>query len=153
MIDQFGLPITGRDTTALAAYDRGVWNLMTLSHDPVADAQAAIGADPGLVMGHCLHAALHLLGTEASLKPEAMKGIAAARGLAASATARERGHIDALSRFADGSMGEAAEAWEAVLIDHPQDALALYAAHQCDFFLGRASELRDRPARPRKKSH
>jgi hypothetical protein len=34
-----------------------------------------------------------------------------------------------------------------VLVENPSDALAMFAAHQGDFFLGQSSELRDRVAR------
>lgn len=147
MIDRFGSHLTGSDRSAVAHYDRAVWNLMTLSNDPVADAKAALEADPGLVMGHCLSAALLLLGTEKALLPAAQKAIGRARQTGKSATMREQHHIAALSAFAGGSFGDAARHWETLLTDNPEDALAMFCAHQCDFFLGQSSELRDRPAR------
>ena len=145
--DQFGCAVSTSSPAAVTALDRAAWNLMTMSHDPVADVQEALAADPGLVMGHCLHAALQLLGTERQLLPGAKQAIAAAVANASHATDRERGHIAAVSAFAEGSMEGALGHWERVLTDHPEDALAMYCAHQGDFFLARSSELRDRVAR------
>ena len=145
--DQFGCVLSTASPQAIVAFDCAAWNLMTMSHDPVADVQEALIADPAMVMGHCLHAALQLLGTEKQHLPGAEQALAAAALHAKSATGRERGHIAALRSFADGSIAGAIDHWERVLTEHPDDALAMYCAHQGDFFLARSSELRDRVAR------
>ena len=145
--DQFGCALATVSQEAVAAFDRASWNLMTMSHDPVADVQTALVADPELVMGHCLHAALHLLGTDSRQLPEARGALAAAETNVARASERERGHVAALRSFANGSIEGALAHWERLLTEHPDDALAMYCAHQGDFFLARSSELRDRVAR------
>ena len=144
--DQFGCVLSSDNREATALFDKATWNFMTLSFDPVADVGEALAADPQHVMGHCLSAALCLLGTEKQLLPGAKAAIAAAT-LVHHANERERGHIAALDAFASGSMASALEHWEHVLIAHPGDALAMYCAHQTDFFLARSSELRDRVTR------
>jgi tetratricopeptide (TPR) repeat protein len=42
---------------------------------------------------------------------------------------------------------DACAVWEDILVEHPNDAIAMFAAHQGDFFLGQLGELRDRVAR------
>ncbi len=144
--DQFGCILSSDNPVATAAFDRATWNVMTLSHDPVADVQQALAADGEHVMANCLAAALQLLGTDKQMLSGAQAAIAAAKQ-APRATDRESGHIAALEAFAMGSMDGALGHWERVLVDHPDDALAMYCAHQTDFFLARSTELRDRVAR------
>ena len=145
--DQFGTAVSTTSEAALGHYDRAVWNLLTLSNDPVADVTAATTEDPSLVMGHCLTAMLNLLGTDKALLPAANDAINLAKAHAKSASPREQAHITALQAFARGGFGEATEHWERILVETPTDVLAMYAAHQGDFFLGVSSELRDRVAR------
>ncbi len=44
-------------------------------------------------------------------------------------------------------MPEAAEVWEKILLDHPNDLLALKFAHDTYFYLGKAEQIRDSIAR------
>lgn len=146
--DAFGLTLTATDAFAVRRLDEGVQQLLVLRNDPLAAAEAAAAADPGLVMAHVLKGVLCVLGTEKSLLPDARAALEAARAAArGSALPRERLHLDALAAWLDGRLVSACAAWEAILVDHPCDALAMFAAHQGDFFLGQSSELRDRVAR------
>jgi tetratricopeptide (TPR) repeat protein len=135
------------DTAAVARYDAAIGKLLVLRNDPMAEVDAAVSIDPGLVMGHMLKGVLCVLGTDRSMLPHASAALAAAQRVASGSTQREQGHIAALAAWIDGRLFDACACWERVLVDHPNDALAMFAAHQGDFFLGQSSELRDRPAR------
>jgi tetratricopeptide (TPR) repeat protein len=145
--DAFGVPLSGGDAAAVARYDAALGKLLVLRNDPMAEVDAAVVIDPGLVMGHVLKGVLFVLGTDRSALPDARAALAAAQAVAGGATQREMGHIAALSAWVDGRLFEACACWERVLVEHPTDALAMFAAHQGDFFLGQSSELRDRVAR------
>jgi hypothetical protein len=71
------------------------------------------------------------------------------RALAATATARERAHLQALQWVARGPLaGSACRVWDELLVEHPRDALALQWAQLFDFYRGDAVNLlRQRPAR------
>lgn len=57
---------------------------------------------------------------------------------------RERLHLEAALRLAEGSMHTACEVWEKILQSHPTDMLAIKAAHDCYFYLGKdISRLRE----------
>ena len=78
----------------------------------------------------------------------AFNNLDAARALVVEATpARERAHLDALALVLDGRWCAACKLWDALLIDHPRDALALQWAQLWDFYRGDALSLRARPAR------
>ncbi len=145
--DQFGVVVTSGDTAAIRQFDVAVSKLMTFNNDPVAEVEKATSIDPGLVMGHVLKGLLCVLGTEKSFLPDASAALAAGQASAKGATARERQHLRALEAWIDGRLHAACAAWESILVEQPDDALAMFAAHQGDFFLGQSSELRDRVAR------
>jgi tetratricopeptide (TPR) repeat protein len=145
--DQFGVPLTSGDHAAVAHYDTAVSKLITFNNDPVAEVDQATTLDARFVMGHVLKGLLCVLGTEKSLLPDAKAALAAGHAVADGATARERQHLTALEAWTEGRFLDACAGWEAILVDRPDDALAMLAAHQGDFFLGQSSELRDRVAR------
>jgi hypothetical protein len=145
--DQFGVGVTSGDAAAVRQYDSAVAKLMIFNNDPVAEVDRATGIDPGLVMGHVLKGLLCVLGTEKSLLPDAEAALAAGKAVAKGASLREQMHLHALETWIDGRLNDACAAWESILVDQPNDALAMLAAHQGDFFLGQSSELRDRVAR------
>jgi tetratricopeptide (TPR) repeat protein len=145
--DQFGLMVTSADAAAVRRFDIAVAKLLTFNNDPVAEVDQATAIDPGLVMGHALKGLLCVLGMEKSLLPDARAALAAGKAAAEGASARERRHLVALEAWIDGRFKDACSAWEDILVEYPNDGLAMMAAHQGDFFLGQSSELRDRVAR------
>jgi tetratricopeptide (TPR) repeat protein len=145
--DQFGAMVTSGDAAAVRQFDVAVARLMIFNNDPVAEVDKATAIDPGLVMGHVLKGLLCVLGTEKSLLPDACAALEAARAVSSGASDREQLHLQALGAWIDGRLGDACAIWERTLVDNPNDALAMLAAHQGDFFLGQSSELRDRVAR------
>jgi tetratricopeptide (TPR) repeat protein len=145
--DQFGAMVTTGDAAAVRQFDVAVARLMTFNNDPLAEVDKAIAIDPGLVMGHVLKGLLCVLGTERQLLPDARAALEAARAVSSGASDREQLHLQALDAWIDGRLGDACASWERSLVDNPNDALAMLAAHQGDFFLGQSIELRDRVAR------
>lgn len=149
LADAFGVPLTARDGAAVERYDAAVGQLLVLRNDPIALADDALAIDPTLVMAHVLKGVACVLGTERAALPDAIDSLAAGLHAAtdADATPRELGHLAALAAWVDGRLHDACAQWERVLVDDPNDALAMLSAHQGDFFLGQSSELRDRVAR------
>jgi tetratricopeptide (TPR) repeat protein len=145
--DVRGLPVTASSAASVAAYDQALESLLSFTGDPLGTVEAALRADPGFVLGHCLRADLLLLATDRRYVPEALGSIVRAEELAADATQREQWHVAAARAWADGEFQRAADLWERALLEAPRDALALIAAHQADFFLGASQSLRDRIAR------
>lgn len=142
--DRLGLTLSGTGDAALAHYERGVSELQRFVGDPVGSANAAIAAAPDFVMAHVLKGWLYGLSTEREAMGVASDCHAMAAGLAA--TARERAHVEALGRLANGHWHDAGRILEQLTIEYPRDALALQAGHQIDFFTGNARMLRDRIA-------
>ena len=145
--DQFNVPLTAGDPAAVRHYDAAVSKLMIFNNDPVAEVDMATAIDPRLVMGHVLKGLLCVLGTEKCLLLDAQAALAAAKVASGDATGRELKHLRGLESWIDGRLHDACAVWEDILVEQPDDALAMLAAHQGDFFLGQSSELRDRVAR------
>ena len=61
--DRWGVPVRAGSADAAALLDEAIEDLATLGGDPVADAEAAVGADDSLVLGHIYRAYLNLYGT------------------------------------------------------------------------------------------
>jgi tetratricopeptide (TPR) repeat protein len=146
--DQFGVEQATADAQAVRHFDRALLKLLTLNNDPLEEADRALTSDPAFVMPHVLKGLVYVLGTDPSLHPVARQALAAAQALTSGQrTERERKHVAALRAWLAGQFHDAVALWESILLDHPADALAMFAAHQADFLLGASSELRDRVAR------
>ena len=145
--DNRGNPVSAATPAALAHYERATDLFLGFSAKAADAAEAAVAADPGFVMGHCLKAGLAAIANEKTFEPQARPAVEAAERLAASANRRERGHIAALRAFLDGEWRKANAIYGELLIDHPRDTLALQIAHALDFYLGQSALLRDRIAR------
>jgi len=143
--DSAGHTVSGATPEALVALETALHELRCFIADPVASAQRAIDAAPGTTLAHLLHAYLHLLGTEPAGRAIARDSYRAA--LALPATARERGHLEAVGHLLAGRWHAAGRSLEDLSIEHPLDALALQAGHQIDFFTGNSRMLHDRIAR------
>ena len=146
--DARGLPVGSPSASARAAVDVALWRMMAFYDTPLADLDAAIEADPGWALPHTMKAG-HLASlTETSLLPEAAQHLEAARALTTTdSPARERAHLEAVQHLLDGRWLAACRIWDALLIEHPRDALALQSAQLWDFYRGDLVGLRARPAR------
>ena len=146
--DDRGLPQGSASEDAREAVENATWRLMSFYDTPLADLDAAIAADPAWPLPHAIKAGFLASLTEPSLLAEARAHLDAARALVNATTpARERAHLDALALVLDGRWCAACKGWDALLIDHPRDALALQWSQLWDFYRGDALSLRARPAR------
>jgi tetratricopeptide (TPR) repeat protein len=146
-VDQFGVPVSAADGSAVRLFDAALSRTLTFHSDALADIDRAIAADGSLLMAHLLKALIYGLSTEKSLLAEAQSGLAVAKRLAPGGHPRESLHVRALEAWLRGQFSDACSLWDDILVECPQDALAMFAAHQGDFFLGQSQELRDRVAR------
>jgi tetratricopeptide (TPR) repeat protein len=147
MLDRRGNPVSTTSAEALEHAERALWRLMTFYGAPLDDLDAASAADPGWVLPHLIRAGFLLGLSEAGFAREGAGVLAAAEPLLAHATPRERAHHHALRTQQAGDWEGACAAWEAILLEHPRDALALQWAHLHDFYRGDALNLRQRVAR------
>jgi hypothetical protein len=145
--DARGNPVGTADADALAHTERALWRMMSFYGTPIDDLAAAHAADPHWPLPLLMHAGFLLSLTEPSLRPDARALIERADTLAQTRNERERMHAGALRTLAAGDWPAACDAWEALLLRHPRDALALQWAHLFDFYRGDATSLRQRVAR------
>ena len=143
--DNFGHALSGASADSAQLYATALHQLQCYRQDPVATIESATASRPDFVMGHVLHAWLHLLGTEPAALATARRDLELAESL--SGNAREREHAAAIGKLLQGHWRDAARVLEDLSIAYPNDALALQAGHVLDFYLGDARMLRDRIAR------
>jgi len=134
-------------TAARDSAERALWRMMSFYDMPLADLDAASVADPGWALPHVMKAGYLLSLTDPSLVAEAAAHLDAAHARAASCTPRERAHLEATQQVLEGRWTAACRSWDALLVEHPRDALALQWAQLWDFYRGDAQSLRLRPAR------
>lgn len=144
--DQQGLELAGRPESG-AAFDRAIADYYGLTGDPVGVLKSALARDPGFALGGVAIAALYMIGGFRGDHPEVVSGLGAAEAAIGSASERERRHLAAARKWAQGETSEAVRGWETILVDHPTDALALRLAEDAYFFLGRSAAIRDCAAR------
>jgi hypothetical protein len=145
--DTRGNPCSSSSRTAQAAAEQALWRLMSFYDTPLADLDAATAADPGWCLPPLMKAGFLLSLTEPNLLPEAEAQLALAQARADHATPRERAHLQAQQAVVEGRWHAACRIWDELLLEHPQDALALQWAQLWDFYRGDATSLRQRPAR------
>jgi len=146
LLDQFSLQLTASDRSAVGHFDSAVRRTLGFERDPLADLDRAVAADPDFLMAYVLKALILGLSTEKSLLADAQSTLSFAKRIV-SASSWETKHVAAVEAWLGGQFSEACAVWEEILVEHPNDAIAMFAAHQGDFFLGLSIELRDRVAR------
>ena len=145
--DPRGNPVDTRAAAAVAATETALWRMMSFYGVPIDDLAAAQAADPAWALPPLMHAGFLLSLTEPSVLPEAAQILARAEPLVARSAPREQAHCAALKQVQRGDWAGACATWEALLLRHPRDALALQWAHLFDFHRGDAINLRQRVAR------
>ena len=144
-----GLDLTAAGDAAAEAYDRTVRAYLAFARDTGDRLKAVYAADADMPMAHCLKGYFFQLFSNPALHPKADQALAQAQKAADArgANARERLHIAALTAWRAGDLRKTTDVWEAILIEHPLDILALKLGHFTHFYLGDAAELRDSVAR------
>jgi hypothetical protein len=143
--DTLGHTYSGATAQSLEHFDLACADFRCFINDPLAGAQHALQASPGMTMAHVLVAYLNLLGTEPAGLPAAREALQAA--LALPADERESMHCRAVQHLINGRWHAAGLVLEDLSIRYPLDLLALQVGHQVDFFTGHSRMLRDRIAR------
>lgn len=141
--------IFGQTTSLTQASHVMDWNaamLGFLAHAAVTPTHlmAVLEADPGFAQGHAVKGMFYILLGRRELLAVAEADLANARTALQQghATARERRYVDALAVWIDGQPIGAIEHLEAVLREHPDDALAMKLSHAIRFTLGDAAGMR-----------
>jgi tetratricopeptide (TPR) repeat protein len=145
--DARGNPVGSADASAREHAERALWRLVSFYDTPLADLDAAIAADPGWLLPHVMKAGFLTSLTEPALLGDAAQAVDAAAPLEDSAPPRERAHLRAARLALAGQWRDAQQVWDALLLDHPRDLMALQFAHLWDFYRGDARALCARPAR------
>jgi len=120
LADRYGLTVTTSSSAARAAYVAGCDGVLAAAGNEIADLTRAVELDPGFALAHVALARTHFLAANVA---EARQAIARARELAAGATAREQGHVNALCLGMEGKPVEALDATRGHLAEHPRDAM------------------------------
>ncbi len=139
-----GLVMTASDGSSVERFERALRQFQTYFGDPIATVEAALQADPELVLGHVLRAAVLAALAERRFQDQARASVVAAEALLPRANDRERALV---ASIVDGEWDRGCRALDHVLVDYPRDALALQTAHLFDFYRGDALNLRNRVAR------
>ena len=147
LADARGLRLGTGSRVAADHADAALLQMMSFADTPRCALQAAREADPGWILPVLLDAGFRLGLNQPDDRECARPLLATATALEAHATPRERAHLAALTAVQEGRVHAALRIWDAQLLEHPRDALALHWAHQWDHLRGDASALRLRPAR------
>ncbi len=144
MRDLRGEPVSGATPAALERFEQGLVLQLEGRGDPASLAREATIEAPGFAMAHALEACACLNLRDPAGGVRAMRALARFPGRPT--LARERLHFHGIAALAHGDCEGARHAYDRLLAEHPRDVLALQAAHSCDYHLGDAAALRDRPA-------
>ena len=146
LTDARGCPTSAPSSACLQQYEQALELSASYQLDPLATIQKAIDADPAFAMGHALRAGLAVMATDRGAVPMLQESVEAIEALGRRAVDRERAHAAAARAWLEGDFAGSIHRYGEILLDHPQDLLALQVAHVGDFFLGASSMLRDRVA-------
>jgi tetratricopeptide (TPR) repeat protein len=143
--DSHGLAVTAAGSKAVEALDATVAAYCGLRTDTGERLKEALTADPNLVMAHILRGNFMMLFGKRPFLARALQSLEAAEAAigAVGANPRERLHLEALRAWAKGDLPAAIARWEAVLIDHPRDIVALKLAQYHTFYTGDSAGMRD----------
>ncbi len=147
--DARGLALSTDSAEAARALDGAVDAYLNYRTDVMQHVGRMLQADPGFALGHVLRGYFILLLSNRAYLPAAAEALKRAEAGAATATARERLHVEALRCWLAGKLDGALAAWEAILALAPTDILAIRLAHFLYFWLGEAARMRDSAARAR----
>jgi hypothetical protein len=135
--DQHGLTISTSSMEAAAGFDRTVLAYLKYRADTPQHLARTLAADPQFGLAHCLTGYFAMLSYKLANVPVAAEAARTARAMTATATSRERAHVEALDAWVAGDLDRTLAIWDNIVIEHPLDVLAFRLAHFNNFWLGR----------------
>ncbi|CAF0974777.1 unnamed protein product [Brachionus calyciflorus] len=106
-----------------------------------------LNCDVDFILGHVLKSGIELIGSSANLSPSYSHNITHLTSLAdkvsKNLTKRELLHVQAIINLYSGDINKSCDLWESILIEHPNDMLAIKFAHDSYFYLGQHPQMRD----------
>ena len=145
--DARGVPTSATDPGSLELLETALGQFQCYRGDAVETIDRALADNPEFVMGHVFRALMHAMQWERSVLPEIEAELDCLKGLAGTATERERAHAAAIADWAAGDWSGMSARLDRILADEPRDALALQVGHLSDFFLGDRNNMHGRIAR------
>ena len=141
--DFHGNALTTVSADAAAAFDHTLDGYAHFSRDIGDRLKAVFAADPEMPMAHLLRGYFFKLMAAARPAERVADSLPEIRRLCTKATVREQGHSAALDAWCNDDLPEAVRLWDAILVDHPRDFVALKLAQYGHFYLGQSAEVRD----------
>jgi tetratricopeptide (TPR) repeat protein len=120
--DRYDLPLTTDSDRAAAFYRDGVDRMLSAWHGAEEAFDRAIREDPGFALAHIARARVHQLNMEGT---QARAMAAHAKQLAATASQRERQHVEIMAAVIESKPKLAVSGAEQHLDEYPRDALVL----------------------------
>ena len=135
------------DADSLRRSEHAVRLLHSHRGNPAAEIDRLLADDPRCILGHGLRAALIVRADDAAARPALAASLTLIEAAHPDAADPLRRHAAAARAWLDGDSGLALQRYGAIVVDRPQDIVALAVAHALDFRLGRRRLLRDRVGR------
>ena len=145
--DRRGLKLSNATPACAEALDAALDDALAFRGDPIARIDAVLAGHPDFVMGHVFRAGLLTQAMETRIYRTMVDSLEKAEALWDRANDRERAHIRAVRAWIEGDFHGAVQRWEAGLVDHPHDLLAMALIHLTDVLLGDVAGQRDCVAR------
>ena len=145
--DERGLTLTTDSADAVAGFNETMLQYTEYRAGAGDAIKQMLGADPDFVMGNCFKGYLFNLFATSAMRPKIEGSLAAAEAGVAKVTSREAAHVEALRAWTIGDVSAACKIWDAILLDHPHDLMALRLQHYNSFWMGRTQDIRDSVAR------
>jgi tetratricopeptide (TPR) repeat protein len=120
-----GLAVSTDSAEAVGALDRAIAAALRFHRDTPQHLAAALAADPGFSLAHCMRGYLLSLAANPANRPAVGQVLATAQAAAVNATPREKHHVAALEAWSREAMDEAFAIWGRILDEAPTDLLAL----------------------------
>ncbi len=145
--DKRGLAVTASSQDAVDAFDAAVEEFLAQGRDAAKIAARLEAIGPDMILGHCLRGYFMCFAARPRNAAMALDCLAAARELAGGANDRERLHVGALAAWCAGEIRRANATWEAILVEHPHDLLAIKLANVMHFYVGDLAHMLHSTAR------
>lgn len=137
-----GLAVTTTSADAVRHLDAAVADFLNYGTGASTAVKNALAADPNCALAQCYRGYFLMMLENRAVFPKIQEALDALHSVRDSLNPRERLHLRALQAWVKGDIAGACLAWEELLIDFPNDIMALKLHHTMAFYTGRSNVLR-----------